>query len=71
METPKSFVPVAEENNFPIQNLPYGIFKRRGFDESPRPGVAIGDKVLDLQVISEYGIGEPHCLKTKCFSEVS
>jgi fumarylacetoacetase len=32
--------------NFPIQNLPYGIFSTRHL--SPRPGVAIGDMILDL-----------------------
>jgi len=32
--------------DFPIQNLPYGVFSRAG--EAPRCGVAIGDSVLDL-----------------------
>jgi len=36
---------------FPIQNLPYGIFKRRGASEPPRGGVAIGDQVLDLAAL--------------------
>ncbi|HEU4442703.1 MAG TPA: fumarylacetoacetase [Burkholderiales bacterium] len=34
--------------DFPIQNLPFGIFKRKGATESPRGGVAIGDQILDL-----------------------
>ena len=33
---------------FPIQNLPLGIFKRKGRKEPPRGGVAIGDQILDL-----------------------
>jgi fumarylacetoacetase len=33
---------------FPIQNLPFGIFKRKGKNEAPRGGVAIGDQILDL-----------------------
>ncbi len=33
--------------DFPIQNLPFGIFSRGG-KNSPRVGVAIGDCVLDL-----------------------
>jgi fumarylacetoacetase len=37
--------------DFPIQNLPFGIFKRRGATESPRGGVAIGDQILDLAAI--------------------
>jgi fumarylacetoacetase len=35
-------------SDFPIQNLPFGRFRRDGAD-SPRIGVAIGDRVLDLQ----------------------
>ena len=35
--------------DFPIQNLPFGVFRRRGRPEAPRLGVAIGDQVLDLR----------------------
>jgi fumarylacetoacetase len=34
--------------DFPIQNLPFGVFTRRGTDESARVGVAIGEAVLDV-----------------------
>jgi len=34
--------------DFPIQNLPFGVFRRRGTQEEPRGGVAIGDEILDL-----------------------
>src|SRR3954463_13908139 len=37
--------------DFPIQNLPFGIFKRRNSRETPRGGVAIGDRVLDLAAL--------------------
>jgi fumarylacetoacetase len=33
---------------FPIQNLPFGVFRRKGAREQPRGGVAIGDQILDL-----------------------
>ena len=40
------------EADFPIQNLPFGIFRRRrggsGGAEPYRGGVAIGDQILDL-----------------------
>jgi fumarylacetoacetase len=45
----RSFVPVAVDSHFPIQNLPYGVFRRHG--EPPRVGTAIGDFVLDLSII--------------------
>jgi fumarylacetoacetase len=37
--------------DFPIQNLPFGIFKRKGAKESPRGGVAIGDQIFDLAAL--------------------
>ncbi len=39
----------SADSEFPIQNLPFGRFKREG-DSAWRIGVAIGDQVLDLQV---------------------
>ena len=46
----KSWVESANRENadFPIQNLPFGVFRRAGTDEAPRVGVAIGDRILDL-----------------------
>ena len=37
--------------DFPIQNLPFGTFRRKGSKESPRGGVAIGDQILDLAAL--------------------
>src|SRR5437870_66005 len=51
----RSFVPVTPESHFPIQNLPYGIFRRRSGGE-PAVGVAIGDYVLDLAGLDEEGL---------------
>jgi fumarylacetoacetase len=51
-----SFIEVSVDSDFPLQNLPYGVFKRRGVLETPRIGVAIGDNVLDLSVIEEAGL---------------
>jgi fumarylacetoacetase len=33
---------------FPIQNLPFGVFRRRNSPEQPRGGIAIGEEILDL-----------------------
>jgi fumarylacetoacetase len=38
----------AAGTDFPIQNLPFAIFRRRNGNESFRGGVAIGDQILDL-----------------------
>ncbi|MGI5492703.1 fumarylacetoacetase [Microtetraspora malaysiensis] len=42
----RSWVPGADESLFGLDNLPYGVFSRRG--EAPRVGVRVGDHVLDL-----------------------
>ncbi len=52
----RSFIPVAPDSHFPIQNLPYGIFARRGESRQPRVGVAIGEHILDLAALDTFGI---------------
>jgi fumarylacetoacetase len=37
--------------DFPIQNLPFAIFRRKHSAESARGGVAIGDQILDLAAL--------------------
>ncbi|MBW8882943.1 MAG: fumarylacetoacetase, partial [Asticcacaulis sp.] len=50
-----SWVPGADGHaDFPVQNLPFGTFSPP--DEAPRPGVAIGDHVLDLQALIAAGL---------------
>ena len=46
----KSFVLSANDGvtDFPIQNLPFAVFRRAGSDEPFRGGVAIGDQIVDL-----------------------
>jgi fumarylacetoacetase len=45
--TLRSFISVDPTSDFPIQNLPYGVFSSKD-GLAPRVGVAIGDYVLDL-----------------------
>ncbi|GFS16382.1 fumarylacetoacetase [Elysia marginata] len=45
-----SFVTVAPDSDFPIQNLPYGVFSTQD-NPQPRIGVAIGDQILDIQAV--------------------
>ena len=54
----RSWVESANDGgtDFPIQNLPFGIFRRRGSDEPFRGGVAIGDQILDLAAVTEPGV---------------
>ena len=41
-------------HDFPIQNLPLGVFEPRG--KLPRGGIAIGDEILDLQALATSGL---------------
>lgn len=43
-------------SDFPLQNLPFGIFRRRGVAEAPRTGMAIGDRILDLAACMAAGL---------------
>lgn len=49
----KSFVEVPSTNPFPIQNLPFGVFKNK--DGEIHCATAIGDFVLDLSLLEEEG----------------
>ncbi len=51
----RSWVPVSPDSHFPIQNLPYGVF-RRGPTARPCVGVAIGDRILDVTALEETGV---------------
>ena len=45
-------------SDFPIQNLPHGVFRRRGSDEKFRGGVAIGEMILDMSAACAAGAFE-------------
>jgi fumarylacetoacetase len=49
----KSWVSVPKNSDFSIYNLPFGIFQTKRI--SPRAGIAIGDKIVDLAVLHEEG----------------
>jgi fumarylacetoacetase len=66
----RSWVESANQPNtdFPIQNLPFGVFQRRGRAEPCRIGVAIGDRILDLKICRALGLlqGLPESLQAAC-----
>jgi fumarylacetoacetase len=49
----RSFVQVAKDSHFPLENLPFGVFQPK--DRKPRVGVAIGDLIVDVSVLEELG----------------
>lgn len=42
-----------EDNGFPIQNLPFATYRRGGTEDAFRPGVAIGNQILDLAALAK------------------
>jgi fumarylacetoacetase len=53
----QSFVASANANtDFPIQNLPFAIFRRQSSAETFRGGVAIGDQIVDLAALKDANI---------------
>ena len=65
--TLKSWVEVGKNSDFPIQNLPFGIFKTRYL--SAVAGVAIGDFVLDLVYLHENGYFDGKDLPAGIFNQ--
>ncbi|XP_027184696.1 fumarylacetoacetase [Coffea eugenioides] len=65
----KSFVEVPAGSHFPLENLPYGVFKPEP-NSPPRPAVAVGNHVLDLSVIASAGLfDEPILKNSDCFNQ--
>ncbi len=60
-----AFVDIPSGSDFPLENLPYGVFIPSGSDR-PRPGTAIGDWVVDLHALEEAGL-----LDTAVFSSTT
>jgi fumarylacetoacetase len=50
----KSFIEVAQDSDFPIQNLPFGVFSESAEGER-RVGVALGEWVVDLAALEANG----------------
>lgn len=48
-----SWVDVPKNSDFPIQNLPFGVFRTEA--QLPRVGVAIGEKIIDLKALHILG----------------
>jgi fumarylacetoacetase len=50
----QSFIEIPHNSNFPLENLPFGVFKPK--EGKSRIGVALGDYVVDLSALGEKGL---------------
>ena len=48
-----TWVEIPKNSDFTIYNLPFGVFKSKKL--SPRIGIAIGDKIVDLSILDQEG----------------
>ena len=62
----KSWLEISKESDFPIQNLPFGIFSTK--NKTKRVGVAIGDQILDLFRLFKLGYLDSLSFCEHCFS---
>jgi fumarylacetoacetase len=53
--TLRSFVETGKDSDFPIQNLPFGVFSTPD-NPARRVGVAIGEQILDLAALQRAGL---------------
>jgi fumarylacetoacetase len=58
--------------DFPIQNLPFGVFRRTGTSDPPHVGIAIGDQIVDLARCRQRGqlAGLPDSLEDACGASI-
>ncbi|MBU2650161.1 MAG: fumarylacetoacetase [Bacteroidetes bacterium] len=49
----KSWLSIPVDSDFPIQNIPFGIIRTKG--NAPRPATIIGDTVIDLSAMADFG----------------
>jgi fumarylacetoacetase len=62
----KSWLEISRESDFPIQNLPFGIYSTK--NKTKRVGVAIGEYILDLSQLLKLGYLDSLSFCEHCFS---
>lgn len=62
----KSWLEISRESDFPIQNLPFGIYSTK--NKTKRVGVAIGEYILDLSHLLKLGYLDSLSFCEHCFS---
>lgn len=60
------------QTDFPIQNLPFGVFRPAGSGQAPRVGIAIGEHILDVSASrSVAGFSGPAAVAAEACAESS
>ncbi|CAG8974030.1 hypothetical protein HYALB_00008579 [Hymenoscyphus albidus] len=53
MAPPKSWLPIPEDSDFSLANIPFGVIISKNSQNFKRPAIPIGDHVLDLKAFTE------------------
>lgn len=64
----KSWIDYSSDTDFPIQNIPFGVFKTK-IGEDARCASRIGDKIIDLSELASLGYLSPLKFDTSVFFE--
>ncbi|MBX7242114.1 MAG: fumarylacetoacetase [Bacteroidia bacterium] len=64
----ESWLPVEKNSNFPLENLPFGIFKTATL--TPRAGVALGNYVIDLSALYSSGLMNELGIRENVFNKM-
>jgi fumarylacetoacetase len=67
--TRQSWLTTSPQTDFPIQNIPFGIFKTQPL--APRVGTIIGDTVIDLYALATAGFLEGLGIEPQIFAQAS
>jgi fumarylacetoacetase len=51
-----SWVSVSSDSHFPLANLPFGVFSRKGSNDGPHCASALGEFAIDLYKLAEAGL---------------
>jgi len=62
----RSWIKVSEENDFPVQNIPFGIIQRK--ETSPHVATRIGDTVVDIYLLAKSGLLERSGIDPEIFN---
>ena len=63
-----SWLPIEENSDFSLDNLPFGIFKTETL--SPRVGVALGNSIIDMSALYSGGLMNALSLPPKVFDQL-
>ena len=65
----KSWINIDKGSDFPIQNIPFGIFQKNG--TGPRAATRFGDTVVDLYALANYNVFDGLNIDKELFNRCS